>query len=509
MYTNVKSHGLFGIEGYTVNIEVDIYAGMPTYSTVGLPDAAVRESRERVQSAIKNSRYSFPIDKVIINLAPADMRKEGTHYDLPIALGILVATRQVSDKNIGRFSILGELALDGTVRGINGILPMVIDACERGEKNFIIPAANAREAAHIEGVNIFAVENLKQAALFLDGKLDLEPTPIENWQPDEEPKNNDFSLIQGQYSAKRAVEIAVAGGHNILLIGTPGSGKTMISRSIPSILPDLSKEEAIEITKIHSISGELSPNAGLISQRPYRSPHHTSSAASLVGGSTKALPGEISLAHLGVLFLDEFPEFKRDVLEAMRQPLEDGFITVSRATFRATYPANFMLVAAMNPCPCGNYGSKHTKCRCSLQQIKRYQQRISGPMLDRIDLHIEMTEVEYSEFTNTVPAESSKSIKARVNAARELQRNRYKGTNILFNAQMDSAHINEFCSLDSDGEKLMEMAFSRLKLSARAYKRLKKVARTIADLDNSQNISAAHISEAIQYRSLDSKYWGN
>ena len=509
MYTNIKSHGLSGIEGFTVNIEVAISTGLPAYNMVGLPDTAVRESRERVQSAIKNSRYTFPNDKVIINLAPADMRKEGTQYDLPIALGLLVASKQISDKNIGNFTILGELALDGTVRHINGILPMVIDASERGETNFLISAANAKEAAQIEGVNIFAVNTLKEAAQFLDGKLNIEPMPIERWLPDDDCRSNDFSLIQGQFSAKRAVEVAVAGGHNILLIGTPGSGKTMISRSIPSILPDLTKEEAIEITKIHSIVGELPPDSGLVTQRPYRSPHHTSSAASLVGGSTKALPGEISLAHFGVLFLDELPEFKRDVLEAMRQPLEDGFITVSRATFRATYPASFMLVAAMNPCPCGNYGSKHNKCRCSLQQIKKYQQRISGPLLDRIDLHIEMTEVEYSDFTNTTPAESSKSIKARVNAARAIQRKRFDGTGILFNAQMDSTHIKEFCTLDSEGEKLMEMAFSRLNLSARAYNRLKKVARTIADLDNSEKISASHISEAIQYRSLDSKYWGN
>ncbi len=507
MLARIQSYGLNGIEGFPVQVEVDIANGLPAFEMVGLPDAVVRESKERVRAAVKNSGFQYPASRITVNLAPAEQRKEGSVYDLPVAVGMLAAAGQIPPDSGSGLLFLGELALNGEVRPISGVLPMAIAARAEGFRRIMLPAGNAAEAAYLDGVTLLPVSSLREAAEFLRGEREIEAFPHRKWNPSELRYAADFSDIRGQQGAKRAAEVAVAGGHNMLMVGTPGSGKTMLARSIPSILPELTLEEALAVTKIHSVAGITRESGNIVMERPFRAPHHNASSAALIGGGSKALPGEISLSHYGVLFLDELPEFKRDVLESLRQPLEDGVVTITRASAKAVYPAEFMLVAAMNPCPCGNLGSRTGECRCTPAQIARYQSRISAPLLDRIDIHIEMTEVAYTDLSEKSGGESSASIRARVNEARRRQRIRYEAEGLLFNAQLSTRMVEKYCALDDPCEKLMKKAFSVFKLSARAYHRVLKVARTIADLKGSENIRPEHLSEAIQYRSIGDRHW--
>ncbi len=512
MLAKVLSYGLNGIDGYPVFVEADISAGLSKFDIVGLADTAIKESKDRVKSAIKNSGLEYPIDAITINLAPADKKKEGPIYDLPIAIALLGANGAINLDKIKDVVFLGELSLDGTIKKINGVLPILISARKLGYKNFILPEENEQEASFIEGINVGVASSLKHV---VDAFNNVEGVKIKKVSVSDydaifkEQSANiiDIKNVKGQQSAKRALEIAAAGGHNVLMIGPPGSGKSLLAKCFAGILPDMTFEEALDVTKIHSIAGELDSNKGIIMNRPFRSPHHTATAIALTGGGKDAKPGEISLAHNGVLFLDEIAEYDRKFIETLRQPLEDGQITVSRNKLTVTYPSSFILISSMNPCPCGNYGSSTQQCRCTPNQIHNYLNKLSGPIMDRIDMHIEVDSVTYDDLTSQKEEESSASIKERVNKARAIQIKRFEKSNIFCNAKMNVVQAKKYCILDQEAEEVVKVAFDKLKLSARAHDRILKVARTIADLDNSEIIKTHHIAEAIQYRSMDRKYW--
>jgi magnesium chelatase family protein len=510
MLSKVVSSSTYGIDAYFVEIETHIEKNLPSFTIVGLPDSAIKESRERVIAAIKNSGYEFPIKKLTINLAPADIKKEGSAFDLPIAIGILASNENVKPYLLPDSVLLGELSLDGNLRHVKGVLPVAVETKKNGKKILIVPSDSVNEASIVDGIDVYGMDNISEVIDFLNGDSEKKPvyTSKDEIFSSVNRYNLDFSDVKGQENVKRALEVAAAGAHNIIMIGPPGSGKTMLAKRIPSILPPLTFEEALETTKIHSVAGIMQRNQALITERPFRSPHHTVSDAALVGGGSFPRPGEVSFAHHGVLFLDELPEFKKNVLEVLRQPLEDARVTVSRAKMSLDFPANFMLAAAMNPSPCGFYTDPNKECTCTTQQIQKYMARISGPLLDRIDIHIEVPAVKYKELSSEVKGESSDDIRQRVVNARRIQLKRFINLKHVYtNADMGSKEVREYCKLDTGCAELLKMAMTKLGLSARAYDRILKVSRTIADLENSEKILPQHISEAIQYRSLDRELW--
>ncbi|HBX22340.1 MAG TPA: ATP-binding protein [Desulfotomaculum sp.] len=507
MLTIVHSMAINGLDGQLVRVEVDASSGLPGFDIVGLPDPAVREAKDRVRAALKNAGFAFPARRITVNLAPADLKKEGPVYDLPISLGILSSTEQIDPVLLQGYIFLGELSLNGSIRGVNGLLPRVASMPGEGYHRVMVPAENADEAALMGNVEVYPVRDLIQLVRHLHGVVTIAPHLVDNekyWGRNGNAP--DMSEVRGQVAAKRGLEVAAAGGHNMIMLGSPGSGKTMLARRLPGILPDMLQEEALDVTKLYSLAGLLPPGRPLITARPFRSPHHTVSTSALVGGGRFPRPGEISLAHRGVLFLDEMAEFKRDALEALRQPLEDGTVTVSRVHSTVTFPARIMLVASMNPCPCGFLGDPERECGCSPLQVQRYLQRLSGPMLDRIDLHIDVPRLKFHELEQVQPGEHSVTIRRRVQRAREIQAQRFGGARC--NAEMTPAQIKKFCGLDDETRNLLRSAFDRLQLSARAHNKIIKVARTLADLAEREDIRVEHVAEAVQYRSMERKYWG-